>query len=101
MQRSRFLMRCKIERLFFRRALDYYDSYYSYGRHAQDKLRRREVFGRLAQQVAAILEQVIHVLSFALKHIYGRLEGAGDVFGKDFFDLLKLVSHGKCRLGSE
>jgi hypothetical protein len=33
------------------------------------------------------------VFGFALKHIDGGLKRAGNIFGKDFFDLLELVSH--------
>nr|GFC99270.1 hypothetical protein [Tanacetum cinerariifolium] len=56
-------------------------------------LGRGEVLGYFAQQGATVFEQVVHVLGFALKHVYCRFEGAGNIFGHYFFDLLKLVGH--------
>lgn len=75
--------------------LDYYYRHNGQGGYGQNELGRAEVFRYLAQQGTAIFEQVVHVLGFALEHVYRRFEGAGDVFGHYFFDLLKLVGHRK------
>jgi len=80
-------------------AVDNHDSYYGYSCYGQDKLRRIELFSSFAQEGTAIFEQVVHVLGFALKYVYGTLYSADNVLKFNFIDLLKLVSHEKGKFG--
>jgi hypothetical protein len=68
------------------------DNYYGYGSeagNAQNHLGRRETLSGLAQEHAAVLEQVVHVLVLALEqNVVSAFEGARQVFGHDFFELL-------------